>query len=126
MILKANGLENNMTTWNPVRLSAMHYIHIQHGATVVESDGWQRPVRYTSVEKELEHIQSAVGICDISPVGKLDVQGEDLDSFLGGAFPGIELPNIGSVSRHSTTSDSAIGVLTLARLAERLVLDRPG
>ena len=115
-----------MTTWKPVRLSAMHFIHVQHGATIVEGDGWQRPARYTYVAEEVEHAQNAVGICDVSPVGKLDIQGEDLDSFMDSAFPGIELPNIGSVSQYPAPGDSGIGVLTLARLADDEIMALTG
>ena len=116
-----------MTIWSPVRLSSMHHKHLELGAEIVESDGWQRPARYASVDQELEHIQNAVGICDVSPVGKLNIQGEGLDLFLSAAFPGIELPSIGSVTQYSTESGLAVGEVKLLRLAsdELLVLIRP-
>lgn len=40
-----------------------------------ERSGWLRPSFYTSVEEEMEGVKGSVGISDISPAGKLLVQG---------------------------------------------------
>ena len=64
-----------MSIQTPRRLSAMHEGHINLGATMVNLEGWQRPSRYTNINDELETIQRSVGLCDISPTGKLFVQG---------------------------------------------------
>lgn len=72
-----------------LKLTAMHHEHIRLGATMENIGGWLRPVVYRSVEEETEAVKSAVGICDISPTGKLLVQGpgaEDLArKLLGGS-----------------------------------------
>jgi sarcosine oxidase subunit alpha len=66
-----------MTNQIPVGLTAMHHRHLLLGATMVERDGWQRPARYTSVENEVQAVRQAVGLCDISPGGKIRLQGKD-------------------------------------------------
>ena len=65
-----------MSIQRPLRLSAMHKGHIDLGATMVNLEEWQRPSRYTNINDELETIQHSVGLCDISPTGKLFIQGE--------------------------------------------------
>ena len=116
-----------MPTWNPVRLSAMHRQHLELGAVMVESDGWQRPARYIRAEQELQQLQKAVGLCDISPVGKLSLQGDDLDSLLNAAFPDMRPLDPGAVSQQGIGSEPALQSIVLARLAEdeALVLTDP-
>lgn len=61
---------------------------------MVESDGWLRPGRYRPAEQELEGVRNAVGLCDVSPRGKLSLQGTDLQPWLDRAFAdsaGIEV-----------------------------------
>ena len=60
-----------MTTWSPVRRSAMHHSHLALGASMGERDGWQQPARYSSVEEELQHLKGGVALHDISPSTKL-------------------------------------------------------
>jgi len=78
-----------MATWNPIKLTAMHYQHISLGATIADVDGWQRPVRYTAPAQELEAVKKAVGICDISPVGKHSVQGNDIAALIEKISPQV-------------------------------------
>ncbi len=78
-----------MATWNPIKLTSMHYQHISLGATIAEVDGWQRPVRYTAPGQELEAVKKAVGICDISPVGKHSVQGNDITALIEKISPQV-------------------------------------
>lgn len=72
----------------PQRLSSLHRRHISLGAQMTGQDGWQRPVRYTSAQEEAAAVRQAVGICDISPVGKLLVQGNDIGKVLADSTPG--------------------------------------
>ena len=111
-----------MAEWKPLGLSAMHHRHLELGAVVVESDGWQMPARYASVNQELERLRRAVGICDISPAGKLSLQGSELDSALNAAFPDVEAPVIGAVSRQRLSGEDGQGSVLLARLASNEVL----
>ncbi len=116
-----------MTTQTPVGLSAMHQQHVDLGAVMEEVDGWQRPTRYISVEEELEQIRKGVGLCDVSPTGKLLIQGEAIDDILGTAFPELGTLDIGHLRAQSLKTDSTESDVVLARLAadEALVLTAP-
>ena len=76
-----------MVTWKPVKLTAMHHQHLSLRGVMADYDGWQRPSQYTSVERELETVRKAGGLCDISPLGKLYIQGSDIDALLQSVFP---------------------------------------
>ena len=76
-----------MATWNPIKLTAMHHRHIALGATMRDYRGWQRPSSYTSPEQELEAVHKAGGFSDISPLGKLYIQGRDVISLIRALLP---------------------------------------
>ena len=116
-----------MATWTPVALSALHHRHVGLGAAMVESDGWQRPARYTAPEDELNQLRNAVGICDISPVGKVLLQGEAIEPLLNTAFGEVGGLDIGRLRISHLRSDPNDQGALLARLAadEVLVLTTP-
>ena len=117
-----------MADWKPTALSAMHHRHVAHGATMVERGGWRMPARYTSVDEEIASVRDAVGICDISPAGKLSLQGEELDPLLRTTFPGSAAFETGRAqSGRANGGPSALDVL-VARLAsdEALLFTAPG
>ena len=66
----------------------MHYRHLERGAVMTERDGWMLPARYSAPEEEAASVRQAVGITDISPVGKIRLQGEAIDQALREAIPG--------------------------------------
>ena len=108
---------------NPIKLSAMHHQHVASGAAMVEADGWRQPVRYTSADQEAEQVRTAGGLCDVSPAGKLSLQGEEVERLLSNALDGAKMPAVGTVER--VGSDG--GPRLVARLAydECLVLTGP-
>ena len=53
----------------------MHHLHLELGAKMVEAGGWQRPAVYTTVDEEVERLRGAAGITDVSPDGKISLQG---------------------------------------------------
>jgi len=115
-----------MATSTPVAQSALHHVHLALGAAMTDSDGWPHPSRYTSADAELDGLRTAVGLCDVSPVGKLLVQGEAVDAYLSAEFSEIaDLPG-GRVLRQQPKG--AKSQATLARLAqdEVLVITGPG
>ena len=107
-----------MTTWTPVRRTAMHYQHVERGAVMEDRDGWQQPVRFTSVDEEFQQLQTTGGLCDISPVGKLNLQGDELEPFLNAAFPGLGPLSVGSVRRLNLEHNPDVGPVVIARLAD--------
>ncbi len=107
-----------MAADSPVAQSVFHPIHLAHGATMVESDGWSRPSRYTAVDDEIGSVRLGVGIADISPVGKLRVYCDDLDSFLNEAFRQVTTIPTGRTTVRQFTEDSGISDVVEARLAD--------
>ncbi len=66
----------------PVRLTPMHYLHLELGAEMGDVGQWRRPHHYTTIEEECRAVRERVGIIDVSTLGKLDVQGTDAASLL--------------------------------------------
>ncbi|HEY3846843.1 MAG TPA: sarcosine oxidase subunit alpha family protein [Acetobacteraceae bacterium] len=75
----------------PLRLTPLHDWHTRHGAEFMDAGAWLRPSFYrvagdaddwASVLREARAVRRAVGICDVSTLGKIDVQGGDAATFL--------------------------------------------
>ena len=109
-----------MVNWNPVRLSAMQYRHLALGATMVDEGGWQRPTRYTTSQEELDGLRRGVGLCDVSPIGKLYIEGVEIDSFLLKGCPGAQATPVGQATRHDLLNGdgSLLDQVLLCRLAQ--------
>ena len=84
----------------PQRISPLHRRHLSLGAQMVSENGWQRPARYASAQEEAAAVQSGAGLCDISPIGKLLLQGDVIEAAVRASLPGIEIPAPGGVTRH--------------------------
>ena len=56
--------------------------HVSHGGRMVDFAGWGMPVQYTSIIEEHLAIRSAVGIADISHMGRLRFEGPGAAVFL--------------------------------------------
>ncbi len=68
---------------HPVRRTPMHYAHDALGAVWMDMGDWRRPRQYrTSIEDEYRAVREAVGIIDVSTLGKLDVRGPDAGKLL--------------------------------------------
>jgi sarcosine oxidase subunit alpha len=76
--------------FKPTRRSPLHGWHARHGAVFVESGLWLRPLYYTTtgetgwdpILREARAVRTAVGLCDVSTLGKIDLQGRDAAVFL--------------------------------------------
>ena len=101
----------------------MHHRHVELGAVMVDSDGWQRPARYAEVDDEVRSVERASGIADVSSVGKLLLHGSDVDLALSGLLDRRELPCVGEALDHGTDA----GRLVAAKLAqdEIMVITEP-
>jgi sarcosine oxidase subunit alpha len=66
----------------PVRYSPMQPWHAAHGATPLVAGQWIRPDRYGDPEAEVRNVRAAVGIIDVTPLGKLDLRGPDVPRLL--------------------------------------------
>ncbi|MGC2127507.1 MAG: sarcosine oxidase subunit alpha family protein [Methylovirgula sp.] len=79
------------THFKATRQAAGHQWALDNGATMVEAGQWLRPRWFTqpgekdwleSVSREARTVRAAAGICDVSTLGKIDIQGGDAGIFL--------------------------------------------
>ena len=68
--------------FEPVRYSPIHSWHEANGATPIVAGQWIRPEHYGDPQSESLAVREAVGIIDVTPIGKLDLQGPDVDKLL--------------------------------------------
>ncbi|GLH80287.1 sarcosine oxidase subunit alpha [Bradyrhizobium sp. SSBR45G] len=77
--------------FRPTRLTAGHGWAEQNKASFVEAGAWLRAQWFTQegesdwlpiVSREVRDVRSKVGVCDVSTLGKIDVQGSDAGLFL--------------------------------------------
>ena len=68
----------------------MHDWHAEHGATFVTVGPWMRAQYYLrrgesmmdAINREALHVRRAVGMVDVSTLGKIEVRGRDAGEFL--------------------------------------------
>jgi sarcosine oxidase subunit alpha len=73
-----------------VRRTALHDWHVRNGAVMQPTGAWLRPFYYSKsretgwepIFREARAVREGVGICDVSTLGKIDVQGPDAATFL--------------------------------------------
>jgi sarcosine oxidase subunit alpha len=76
--------------FEPIRRTALHDWHIRHDAVMQRAGAWMRPFYYpkagedawTAILREARMVRSGIGICDVSTLGKIDLQGPDAAVFL--------------------------------------------
>jgi sarcosine oxidase subunit alpha len=95
----ASLLESATTTWRPpyapiklgtlagrkhepVRYSTIQPWHDANGATPLIAGQWIRPEHYGDPTAEVTAVREAVGIIDVSPIGKIDLRGGDVTKLL--------------------------------------------
>jgi sarcosine oxidase, subunit alpha len=66
----------------PVRYSPMQPWHAAHGARPLIAGAWIRPDDYGDPAAEVANVRAAVGIVDVTPLGKLDLRGPDVPRLL--------------------------------------------
>jgi heterotetrameric sarcosine oxidase alpha subunit len=78
-------------SFRPTRLTPSHHWAVEQGAPFIEAGLWLRAQYYPrpgethwrqSADREAIAVRSAVGVCDVSTLGKIDVQGADAAEFL--------------------------------------------
>jgi sarcosine oxidase subunit alpha len=78
----------------PIRRSPLHEWHSANGAVMIEAGPWLRAWYYRwaganaaeAYIEEMRLVRSAVGIADVSTLGKIDVQGPDAAEFLNRVY----------------------------------------
>ena len=81
--------------FRPYRRTSSHDWASENGASFVEVGMWQRAEWYTrpgetfwrdSVDREVLATRNSVGICDVTTLGKIDIQGRDTAAFLNKVY----------------------------------------
>ena len=68
--------------FEPERVSSIHSWHKANGAKPILAGQWIRPEHYGDPIAEVNNVRTNVGIIDVSPLGKLDLQGSDVPKLL--------------------------------------------
>ncbi|MGQ9366504.1 sarcosine oxidase subunit alpha family protein [Azospirillum sp. ST 5-10] len=77
--------------FRPARLTPTHALAAERGAVFVEAGAWLRAQYFPlpgedhwrqTVDREVATVRRAAGVCDVSTLGKIDVQGRDAARFL--------------------------------------------
>ena len=77
--------------FRPTRLTPAHAWAQEQGAVFIEAGAWLRAQYFpragerdwlTTVNREVATVRAAVGVCDVSTLGKIDIQGADAAEFL--------------------------------------------
>ena len=111
--------------FRPTRRSPLHDWHIKHAGEMLQVGPWLRPRFYrwagatvaSAYLEEMRLVRGAAGICDVSTLGKIDIQGPDAAEFLnriyvngfaklpvGKARYGVMLTDDGAVLDDGTTT----------------------
>ena len=116
--------------FRPYRLTPSHKWAEENGATFVETGNWLRAQWFArpgekgwrdSVDREVAMTRASVGICDVTTLGKIDIQGKDVAEFLNHVYTNafLKLP-IGKVRYGLMLREDGVAYDdgTTARLAE--------
>lgn len=83
---------------NSQRLSPLHQLHVDAGASFTDFAGWQMPVRYSSDLAEHHAVRTSVGLFDLSHMAEIIVTGPDaaraLDYALAGKISDIAISQV--------------------------------
>jgi heterotetrameric sarcosine oxidase alpha subunit len=75
----------------PRRFTTSHQASLERGAPMIEAGYWYRPSYFPrpgeetwldACNREVNMVRAAVGVCDVSTLGKIDIQGRDAATFL--------------------------------------------
>jgi heterotetrameric sarcosine oxidase alpha subunit len=82
----------------PQRLTTSHAQTVEMGAPMIEAGLWYRPSYFPrdgettwrqSCDREVGYVRNAVGVCDVSTLGKIDIQGPDAAKLLDFVYTGM-------------------------------------
>jgi sarcosine oxidase, subunit alpha len=71
----------------PAQRTSIHHRHKELGAHMMWTGTWRRPHSYGDVEAEVQSVHGAVGVIDVSTLGKLLVIGPEAGALLERLYP---------------------------------------
>jgi aminomethyltransferase len=60
-----------------LKVTPLHDLHKEAGARMVDFNGWEMPLYYTSIIEEHNVVRESVGLFDVSHMGEIDIEGPD-------------------------------------------------
>ena len=58
-----------------LKKTALHDVHVQLGARMVEFAGFHMPIQYRSIREEHRRVRETVGVFDVSHMGEIEIKG---------------------------------------------------
>ncbi|WP_400086822.1 sarcosine oxidase subunit alpha family protein [Yoonia sp. R78084] len=89
--IAAMGAGSQGKGFAPQRFTTSHQASVARGAPMIEAGLWYRPSYFpqrgetdwrASCDREVGYVRNAVGVCDVSTLGKIDIQGPDAAALL--------------------------------------------
>lgn len=71
-----------------MKKTALYEVHVESGAKMVPFSGWEMPLSYTGVPDEHRNVRSAVGLFDVSHMGRFELSGKGAEDYLEYMTPG--------------------------------------
>ncbi|MCY4312166.1 MAG: sarcosine oxidase subunit alpha family protein [Gammaproteobacteria bacterium] len=88
--------------FRPLRRTPMHDWNLEHGATMTMAGLWHRPWYFAKQDEGIEQayireatmVRETIGLCDVTSLGKIAIQGPDATEFLNRVYtnPFAKLP----------------------------------
>ncbi|HZA17929.1 MAG TPA: glycine cleavage system aminomethyltransferase GcvT [Pseudonocardiaceae bacterium] len=78
----------------PLRRGPLHTFHVEAGATLGSFGGWEMPIHYAGVVAEHTAVREAVGLFDVTHLGKVSVTGPAAADFVNSCLT-ADLAKIG-------------------------------
>jgi len=66
----------------PYKLTPLHDWHQHHGGQLSDVNGWIRVTSYGDLKSELDTARQLVAVCDVTPLSKIDIQGQHSNDLL--------------------------------------------
>ena len=117
--------------FHPLRRSPLHQQHVELGGQLIHAGNWLRPEYYSRPDtprsacilEEASHVRQAVGLIDLSTLGKLEINGPDSARFLEAIYTGrFQKQSVGR-TRYGLACDES-GVIIEDGVIARLAPDR--
>lgn len=89
--IAAMGAGGQGAGFAPQRFMTSHSASVERGAPMIEAGLWYRPSYFPrrgeatwrdACDREVSMVRASVGVCDVSTLGKIDIQGADAGRFL--------------------------------------------
>ena len=98
-------------TDTPLKQTPLHSRHVAAGAKTADFGGWDMPIEYDGVVAEHTAVRTAVGLFDVSHMGKVRIHGPGAVDFLNGLLAN-DLDRVGAgQAQYSMLCNDAGGVI---------------